>query len=398
MRRSGQGSNLFLRAERDTVEFDLPWREVALEVGDTVVVDGNRYLLTRIEDGQARHVAGRRVVRGLPFPDPAPLPQIRSTEAALLQGPPLFTLLDLPSWPGAEETAAQFRIACFSDPWRRASVFASPETTGFAERAMVPDAAIMGVLSAPLAPASAFSRLDASMSLTVRLYSGGLASVSIEQLLNGANTAFLIAPGGRWEVLQFLEAEEIAAGTWTLSGLLRGQLGTEAEAAMARDAGAAFVLLDDAVVPAGLKSGEAGLWLNWRVGLAGRDFSDRYYSTVSAAGGLRALEPLSPVHLKGEIRPSGDVDISWARRGRIDADSWFGPDIPLGEESEAYLLEIVADGTSVRTVDLTAAQWTYASADRAADLGGLSAPFDVSVSMVSARVGAGAEARITITP
>lgn len=383
---------------RSTIAFDLPWREAALEVGDTVVVDGGRYRLTKVEDGTARHVEGRSVVRNVPFPDPAPLPEIRSTEAALLQGPPLFSLLDLPLWPGAEETAAQFRIACFSDPWRRASVFASPETTGYTERATVPDAATMGVLSAPLAPASAVSRLDRSATMTVRLYGGALSPVPVQQLLNGANTALLLAPSGRWEVMQFLEAEEIAADTWTLSGLLRGQLGTEAEAAMARDAGAAFVLIDDAVAPAGLKSGEIGLMLNWRVGLAGRDFSDRYYSTVSAAGGLRALEPLSPVHLKGRIRSSGDVDISWVRRGRIDADSWLGSDIPLGEESEEYLLEIVAGGASVRTVDLTAAQWTYASADRAADLGGLSAPFDVSVSMVSARVGAGAKARITITP
>jgi len=383
---------------RSTIAFDLPWREAALEVGDTVVVDGGRYRVTKLEDGTARHVEGRSVVRNVPFPDPAPLPEIRSTEAALLQGPPLFSLLDLPLWPGAEETAAQFRIACFSDPWRRASVFASPETTGYTERATVPDAATMGVLSAPLAPASAASRLDRSATMTLRLCGGALAPVSVQQLLNGANTAFLLAPSGRWEVMQFLEAEEIAADTWTLSGLLRGQLGTDAEAAIARDAGAAFVLLDDAVAPAGLKSGEAGLMLNWRVGLAGRDFSDRYYTTVSAEGGLRALEPLSPVHLRDAIQSSGDVDFTWIRRGRIDADNWLGSDIPLGEESEAYVLQIFDGPASVRTVELSMPQWTYTGAERTADLGGLSAPFDVSVSMISTRFGPGAAARITVTP
>ena len=61
-------------------------------------------------------------------------------------------------------------------------------------------------------------------------------------------------------------------------------------------------------------------------------------------GGLRAAKPLSPVHLR--LVPTGDggARLSWVRRGRLDADGWLAGDIPLGEESEAYQVEIAASG------------------------------------------------------
>lgn len=383
---------------RRTLSFDLPWRNAGLAVGDTVSVGSAHYAVTRIEDGAARHVEARAVVRNVPFPDPSPLPPLPSSETSLLEGQPETRFLDLPAWPGGDDPAGQFRMACFSEPWRSVSVFASPETTGYAQRTTVDEPAVMGVLAAPLEAAGSVSRFDRSVSLSVRLFGGEIRATTVEQLLNGANTAFLLAPNGRWEVLQFLDAEEVEADTWTLDTLLRGQLGSEAEAMLPRDAGVPFVLLDDAVVGAGLRNGEIGLPLNWRVGVSGRDFSDRYFSTVSATGGLRALEPLSPVHLKGDLLSGSDIAFEWVRRGRIDADSWLGTDIPLGEDSEAYVVEVVGDAGTVRSETISTSQWTYGSAERLADLGSLSAPFDITVAMVSTRIGAGSAARLTFTP
>src|SRR5690606_12796543 len=124
---------------------------------------------------------------------------------------------------------------------------------------------------------------------------------------------------------------------WRLTGLLRGQLGTNDAMSVGAPAGADFVLLDDAVRPTGLLESEAGLLLNWRVGPSGADFSSSSFATSAQVGGLRALLPLSPVHLRG-TRIGGDLQLSWIRRGRIDADKWEGLDIPLGEEREEYRL------------------------------------------------------------
>lgn len=64
---------------------------------------------------------------------------------------PVFHFVDLPLWPGAEDPAAQFRIACHAKPWRGVAVYASPSNDGFAERALIGERAIMGELTAPLA-------------------------------------------------------------------------------------------------------------------------------------------------------------------------------------------------------------------------------------------------------
>ena len=44
------------------------------------------------------------------------------------------------------------------------------------------------------------------------------------------------------------------------------------------------------------------------------------------------------------------------RRGRFDADTWEGIDIPLGEESELYRLRVLRDGQEVMEFTTTSPQ------------------------------------------
>ncbi len=142
-----------------------------------------------------------------------------------------------------------------------------------------------------------------------------------------------------------------------------------------------------------LKAQETGLELTWRIGASGEDFSDQFFSTTTSAGGLRALQPLEPVHVRSQIDSNGDMHVSWIRRGRIDADSWLAADIPIGEEREAYHIEIRNNERLVRSVDVDRSSWTYSVTDRLADFGDLQAEIDFSVAMMSAAVGQGRAAR-----
>src|SRR5690606_25818822 len=117
------------------------------------------------------------------------------------------------------------------------------------------------------------------------------------QLMNGANAAAVLASNGVWEILQFQKAEETEINRWTLSCLLRGQMGTNDAMSAGAGVGAPFVLLNEAVVAAGLKPEEVGLELNWRVGPVGYDLSETHFASSTVAGGIRARLPLSPVHL-----------------------------------------------------------------------------------------------------
>jgi hypothetical protein len=262
--------------------------------------------------------------------------------------------------PGAAED--QFRLAAWQKPWKSQAVFASPEDTGFAQRTTISQPADLGVLIEALPP-GVIGRVDGSATITVELYGGELSSISRAQLLNGANAVAIRSANGVWEIVQFETAEEIEPDVWRLGSLLRGQLGTDDATAAGAEAGAYLVVLDEAVQAAGLLASEAGLELNWRVGPAGSDLSGANFSDHSETGGLRALLPLSPVHLRAAKDGSGDVTLSWVRRGRIDADSWTASDIQLGEEREEYQIEIAhAGGAVVRTATALAPSFLYDSA------------------------------------
>lgn len=282
-------------------------------------------------------------------------------------------------------------------PWRSQILFTSPELTGFVPRGLVLRPAMLGRLLEPLAP-GVEGRISRAQAAMVELFDAEVSSVSLLQLLNGANAAAVQSAAGAWEVLQFLSAEEIAPQQWRLTGLLRGQMGTSDAMAAGSSAEADFVILDDGVVPAGLSPGEVGLELNWRVGPSGSDISDLQFVTSQHIGGLRAQLPLSPVHLRAK-RSAGDVLLSWVRRGRIGADGWEGAEIPLGEDHEEYRLEIAGPGGPVRrTVTVGQQQWLYPAADIASDFAVLPPALEITVRQLSTSVGWGipATARLVL--
>ncbi|MEJ5084474.1 glycoside hydrolase/phage tail family protein [Brucella pseudogrignonensis] len=384
-------------AERRTASFSLPWSEAALHVGDRVRLDmlggGRDYVVSSLEDGEVRVVKAVALAPNVAFADRGETPQL-TPGGPVSDMKPIFHLIDLPLWPGAEDPAGQFRIACHAKPWRGVATYASPSDDGFAERGLIGERAVMGELAAPL-PGGASGGLIDGQTLELVLYSGELESKPFTQILNGANTALVQSSDGKWEVLQFLEAQEIGQNHWRLSSLLRGQLGTEAASLNEKPTGTPFILLDGGVQSIGLQTSEIGLELNWRIGAAGKSFSDDFFDTVKAIGGVQALKPLSPVHLKAERLSNNDLLFGWIRRGRVDADSWLGEEIPLGEEREAYQVEIWSSDVLVRSVQVQAASWTYPSADRLSDLG--SSDFQLRVAMVSSKIGAGDFASINIS-
>jgi hypothetical protein len=161
-------------------------------------------------------------------------------------------------------------------------------------------------------------------------------------------------------------------------------------------AGADFVLLDDAVVPAGLQANEVGLSLNWRIGPAAGDLSEDSFATSIQTGGVRALLPYAPVHLRGQWN-GADLALSWIRRGRIDADRWDASEIPLAEETEQYQLTIApADGATLRTETVSQPAWLYDAAAIAADFGSPPAAIDLTVRQLSTSVGWGIAATCRI--
>ena len=160
-------------------------------------------------------------------------------------------------------------------------------------------------------------------------------------------------------------------------------------------AGAPFVLLDEHVVTiaSGLDALERSLQL--RVVAAGRDHGDPTALALDATPQATALKPLAPVHLKAARGASG-VTFTWIRRTRVDGDSWVG-EVPLGEDSEPYALDILSgsDGGAHADSD-DAISALYAAADEIADFGAPQSSLHVRVAQLSATVGRGFAAEATL--
>jgi len=393
---AGQGRALigdWLRrawAGREQMTFAVPQPNAAILPGAIINLPDSAvdYLVTEIEDGLVRRVSARRIVRAPPTAWQSANPGAVSTTVQVA-GQPLAVFLDLPLVSESEAAEQHFRVATWQSNWRSQAVFVSPEDTGFAQRATIDRPADIGALVEALPPGVS-GRVDYSVDITVELYHGAFSSVSRAQLLNGANAIAIRSTGGVWEIVQFETAEEIEPDIWKLGGLLRGQLGTDDATAAGAEAGSYVVLLNEAVQAAGLSASEIGLLLNWRVGPSGGDFSSASFSDHSETGGLRSILPLSPVHLRATMDPSGDMAIGWTRRGRLGADSWTASDIPLGEEREEYQVEIAhAGGAMVRTATSLTPGYVYGAADIASDFGAPPAEIDVTVRQLSLAAGWG---------
>ena len=123
------------------------------------------------------------------------------------------------------------------------------------------------------------------ISVRVKVEGEALASISDLQLLAGQNAAAIKNADGEWEVLQFRDAALVAPGTYALSGLLRGQGGTEFAMRSPVAAGARFVKLDAAVAQVDLAAGRDPA----AVQLAGRAVDARYRRCL-----LRGCHPYVP--------------------------------------------------------------------------------------------------------
>jgi hypothetical protein len=162
-------------------------------------------------------------------------------------------------------------------------------------------------------------------------------------------------------------------------------------------AGAPFVLLDEHVMPLARGPGDVGRPMQLRIVAANRNHADPAAVALSVRPSAVALRPLSPVHLRAARTVTG-VTFSWTRRTRLAAESWELKDVPLGEASEAYELDVMSGDTVKRTLASAAPSVLYGAADELADFGAPQASLSIRVAQISATVGRGFAATATLQP
>jgi hypothetical protein len=123
------------------------------------------------------------------------------------------------------------------------------------------------------------------------------------------------------------------------------------------------------------------------------DLSEELVFTNTGNG----LRPFSPVYLHAGRDPvSGDVNLSWIRRTRLGGDAWLS-EVPLGEETEAYDVQILSGSTVLRTTRVPVPMLLYTAAQQSADFGSPPASIAWRVAQVSRVYGRGVTSEQTST-
>jgi hypothetical protein len=387
-------------AERESVALTLPPSQLALDPGDVLALahgaQQTRYRLTAVTDAEGREAKGKRSEASLY----GPVPTVKRNHASGIvptYGVPLVAFMDLPLLTGNETPHAP-RVGVAASPWPGSVAFLKSvgEGAGFVFDRSVTGQATIGRLDASLNP-GVTSRWDASQTISVTLLSDALESADELAVLNGANVAAIEMQNGEWEIVQFRQAELVGSNQYQLRDLLRGQAGSETAMAAGADAGALFVLMNGAIAELGLGDSERGLPRLWAYGPARKPLDDPSYAQVTKTFAGVGLRPLSPVHLRARRMSGGDIALNWTRRTRLGGDTWEGVEVPLAEESEAYVVSILSDGEVLREIEVSAPQATYTEAAQISDFGDTDfSTLTLRVAQRSASFGRGAAREATL--
>jgi hypothetical protein len=399
---------LFMRwLERYDLSFNLPQTYNHLEPADVVTLEtpeGNALLrLTAINYTSDSRLECRAKYADQAVYTPAALgvaPVVTGPTTIASSGASSYVLLDVPYLHQTQEDpcflAAMFG---FSSGWPGGVLIRTDDsgTTWNDLQAFDPPGG--DVCSATNTIGAVDSRVwDKASSLAVTLLNGSLSSVTELAVLNGENY-FAYGDAGRWEIIGVQNCVLVSGKTYTLYDFLRGRAGTE-WAMSTHQIGDKLVSLSLTDVTAiGMASASIGLTREYRGITYGRDI-DTDVDLPFAYVGVN-LECLSPVYFRGyKTVATSDWNLEWVRRSRMDGEWRDLVDAGLSETSEAYEVDIFADGTFAtvkRTITAATQSCTYTSAQQVTDFGSNQATIYAKVYQLSSVVGRGYPATATIS-
>lgn len=262
-------------------------------------------------------------------------------------------LLDIPMLSSADNTPGFYAAMSGASGWPGAVFYRSVDGLSFTAVGSVTRSATTGTCS-NLADFVGWTWDEAS-SITVTLDNTSLAlESSTHELMEADGTINTAAIGahGRWEIVRFRNATLVGSGIYTLTGLLRGQLGTEHNNAT-HEADDAFVLLaNNGILRVSHEATNIG--------------TTRYYKAVTIGQTLNAAATISMVDTGVCLRPYAPVDLmessvgtyEWHRRSRMPSAPTTS-DPPLGETTERYDVELLdISDVVLESSTVSTAAWT----------------------------------------
>jgi hypothetical protein len=388
----------------DVVDFEGEWNNVLIyDTGAIIYYDGAIY--RSLQDGNTGHDVTDTdwwepvTDEGVYDSDEEGTEVEPIDEEVFYPGPSNWQLLDLPPLLDNHDLAGVYLASgAYFAAWQGCRVYVSKDSgENWSTFSDITARSITGVALNALGDFP-FNCVDRGNTLNIRLDMADdvLASITESEFWTTRKNSFAVGYGDRIEVIRARDIVANEDGTYTLSHLLRGLCGTE-YAIDGHLAGDKVVMLSTATTffqPLDLT------WLNQSYlynGLAMGEYDWDSGTFRIFTTGLRTLLPWSPCHVEGERDGANNLTLTCVRRARINNGWNNGVEVPLGETTEAYEIDILdGGGAVVRTITANTPQAEYSAAEQTAD--GLTPgdPVDLAWHMMSATVGRGFPAYATV--
>lgn len=286
-----------------------------------------------------------------------------------------------------------------SDAWAGCTVSRSTDGVGYLTLDKITQEVAWGTTASALGtpPLNEMFQTDEENVLRVFMVVGAdrLESVTQLDMLNGANKCAILKADGEIEIIHFRDVTYEGDGIYALSGLLRGQRGTDTMA-FNHLSGEEFILTNNSLelkLNLPIFVGQ----INWfRARGTGSPLELAENEMLPWA--CRDLQPYAPWNVEA-TEYGGDITLEWQRRTRINGRLVDGTGtVPLNEDNEVYEIEIYdgPGGNLVRTLNSVTNQVTYEDADVIDDFGSTPLVLTVRVYQISAQVGRGFSHEFTI--
>lgn len=308
------------------------------------------------------------------------IPQVVS-----MPGPTKLVLMDIPLLRDQDDNPGFYWAACgYLDYWRGAALFKSLDGgASYTNSGSTVRGSIIGRATTVLGNYTGHGNtFDEFNTVTVAVINGELFNDTIDNILN--NTNFCVIGS---EVLQFKNAELIDDNTYLLSGLLRGRRGTEWAQGL-HAVNDVFVFADARSWQRNVPDlGEIGVTRTWKAATIGTTIAEAIpYNFADTGVGLK---PYSPVDIGGGRDASLNIIINWIRRGRIGGGWLDNVNVPLGEGTESYDVDILNGVAVVRTLSSATPTVTYTAAQQVTDFGSTQSTIHFRVYQLSQSIGRG---------
>jgi hypothetical protein len=374
--------------------------KLAIEPTDVVLlpVDGRLYRcrVTDIEDAGGGLLRKLNLVRD----DDSSYVSTAASDPPLSLPPPgvvirsetLLVLMDLPPLNEADDDPGIYAAVYRATPgftWTGAIVLRSVDAgTTWDQIAATSSEATVGNITQVLDVGSP-ATWDTANELIISVDAGTFESQTDTAVLNGAN---LVAVGahGRWELVQFANAELIGVNTARLTRLLRGRRGTEVFIGTSVAGDLAVLLTTATTMRLPLQTTDIGQEHQYRAATVGMSSAVATIQAFTGAG--RALQSWAPVYIRGARDGGDDLTITFSRRSRFGSDlTPASQNLPLTEAPEDYDIDIIGDsaGEVLRTISTSVESAVYTSAQQTTDFGAPQAAVWVRIYQISVTVGRG---------